>query len=177
MIEFNRRVAAERDQELKALKEENLKLNEKMNGGFYLGQFLNHPMKSSSTAASIASSVSSITTKSIKSEDMNSVSTVESIPEKPKKTAKYSSRKRKPNLNSSMDKRYLKSVDSNLDTSVEVKSSQSSVTSMDARNDEIGEMVYSNKKANKTSNKDSKKAPKRKQTSGKSDAFESQKIN
>ncbi|CAG2109631.1 unnamed protein product [Medioppia subpectinata] len=177
MIEFNRRVAAERDQELKALKEENLKLNEKMNGGFYLGQLLNHPMKSSSTAASIASSVSSITTKSMKSEDLNSVSSVESIPEKPKKTAKYSSRKRKPNLNSSMDKRYLKSVDSNLDTSVEVKSSQSSVTSMDARNDEIGEIGYSNKKSNKTSNKDNKKAPKRKQTSGKSDAFESQKIN
>jgi hypothetical protein len=120
MIEFNRKIVVERDQSLNKLKEEVRKheLEFKPNVDLNLEHIFKHsiPLKTSSMASTIGSSVSTFTTKSVKSEDLNSISSMDSVvSEKPKKSAKYSTRKRKPNLNNSMDKRYLKSVDSNLD--------------------------------------------------------------
>jgi len=155
MIEFNRKIVVERDQSLNKLKEEVRKheLEFKPNVDFIFKHSI--PLKTSSMASTIGSSVSTFTTKSVKSEDLNSISSMDSVvSEKPKKSAKYSTRKRKPNLNNSMDKRYLKSVDSNLDTSMEPKSSQSSVTASEPiESDCIGEAVFSSKKCQKKGNK------------------------
>ena len=104
IIKFNQIVTIERDAKLKTLEDENKKLNEKLNSDFGLQHILK-----SSKSGSIAGS--SVTSKSVTSEDTNSIASFDSINDiKPKKSAKYSSRKRKPNADTSLDKRYLSSI-------------------------------------------------------------------
>ncbi|XP_054160884.1 kinesin-like protein KIF20A [Oppia nitens] len=167
IIDMNRKITCERDQTISQLKEEMSRLQDKLRtaGDYNFEALFKNNVKptSKSLSSNNSSSVaSSTTTMSTKLEDtMSSVvdtngditTTTSTTTGKSKKSAKYSSRKPKPNLNTSIEKRYLSAMDTSMDKTIEaVQSSQSSQRS-DTAHDEVGDAIFSTKKVAKKTTK------------------------